>query len=467
MSNGGTVLSGGTEAKPVAFCGETAEAGTWSGVSISDDAADSQLSYTLISNAGSGDTALLLDAPTLVDHLAVTDSGSDGVHASIFAKDSATLTVTGAQGAPVVLTHAAAVSPFPLGGDLTGNGDDVVLLDFEESEVDMTFGELGVPYFQPGDLDILAGDVEFLAGVVYHLAEGVTLDVGSGSETVRFDVKGTGENPVEFEGPGEDVQYLRIRLNGLVSEDSAIRHAAFRYGGGAFDVYPKLVLEQVLVEKSGSGLRIAKGFASGSSGISVRDCGQEIIIAPNAIFSIPADTKILGDFPLLLVSAGTLTTSGTLVDIGVAYTFSRFDYFPSSADPVPFDIASDVTLEVAAGGQLALTDWHTLVVHGALRLRGTAAKPVKVTMAQFTDYSTIEVAADADDSTTFDYVQFSGGEYCLTIRKPVAVANSTFTDCTTAGIYASTLEHTQSEYNAALGDTNTFTDSGDMNPLFF
>ena len=57
VSNGGGIVSGGTETKPVSFCGEDDAAGAWGGISIGESAGDSSLSYTLVSNAGSAAAA--------------------------------------------------------------------------------------------------------------------------------------------------------------------------------------------------------------------------------------------------------------------------------------------------------------------------------------------------------------------------------------------------------------------------
>ncbi|HSC86259.1 MAG TPA: hypothetical protein VLC09_03275 [Polyangiaceae bacterium] len=225
IGTGSAIFSNGTAASPVSFCGQSEKAGFWKGISLSGDARQSsQLSHTLVADAGADKAALRLDSATLVDHVSVIDSGADGVHASAFAEGSSSLTVTRSAGAPVAITHAAAVSYFPRGGDLTGNGADIVPLRFARAEIDMKFEDLGLPYVQEGDLEIAAGNVEFSAGITYRLAEGVGIVVHG-----RLRVLGTASKPVVLTSE-TDLDYGSIRIAEDADENTSFEHAAFAGG---------------------------------------------------------------------------------------------------------------------------------------------------------------------------------------------------------------------------------------------
>jgi len=404
----------------------------------------------------------------LVDHLKVANSGADGVHASTFAVGSQSLTVSDSTGLAVVLTAPAAITPFPVGGEFSDNDDDSVRLRFDTIESDTTFAAIGGRYFQEADLEILAGDVKFNAGVTYQIAADGALLVGSGDAPVLFEAVGTEEEPVVFEGLGVDAYFRLFELGEMVDIDSRLEHVQIRFGGRPLSVRAAISVRDLLIEKCGGGLVVHdQGLSPDSADLRIREIEARgpIEVTPDALFSIPKNSDFTGNtLDAIFVRNGTLTSSGELGDFGVPY------YLGASAlgDEPVITIASGSTLTVPAGLQLQIAQERQVIVHGRLNLLGTEAAPISVERPLFVDYISIVVAADADPGTTFEHVNFSGGDVCLTLNRPVNVSDSTFSACTTAGIRANTTtettpSYTQSAYEALLLGT-TFKNETD--PLF-
>lgn len=461
VSDGGSVLAQGSVSKAVTFCGEGANAGSWGGIFFAANSASSVLSYVLVSDAGSDEVAVLLDGQTLVDHLKVANSGADGVHASTFAVGSQSLTVSDSTGLAVVLTAPAAITPFPVGGEFTDNDDDSVHLRFDAIEEDVTFADLGVPYLQEGDVEILAGEIEFLAGVVYQLAEDVSLEVGTGDETVRFDVRGKEDQPVVFEGREPMPGFFRqIHIGDNVDGDSTIGNATIRFGGkqaSSFEVNSAVTINDVLVEDCTLGVVIyEQGLDAASRNLTVRGIEQAapLELAPDALFTIPNGSEFSGAVvDAIFVMAGVLTKSGTVVDFGVPYHFGTFR--PDAPDNSHVEIAVGSTLVISAGVQIWIPGGNQIVVRGQLQAIGTANARIAFGRSLFTDYASIVIDANADADTSFEYADFSGGETCLTLNRPVNVSSSYFTGCTTFGIRANTTTpaYTQGAYEALMPGT--------------
>src|SRR5690606_16398934 len=99
-------------------------------------------------------------------------------------------------GLPVVLTSAAAVSPFPLGGTFEKNSEETIHLRFETIDGDATFNDPGVPYVQELGITTKSGDVAYEAGVHYLFAKETFITHGEEAPVRRVDINGTEDAPV-------------------------------------------------------------------------------------------------------------------------------------------------------------------------------------------------------------------------------------------------------------------------------
>ena len=197
-----TLLAVGTPAAPISFCGATAAAGYWNGLRLQANVtSNSELKNVLVADAGNVAPALTLNADVLVNHVQVRNSDGDGVAARDFRVGSANLTVEGTAGAPIVFTGSGAVTRFPLGGSITGNGKDFAEVTFGSFVDDTVYHPLDIPYLQTIALRITnTSRVTFEAGVEYQFAPGTSFEVGWNSNVSTLFVEGTSADPVVFRG---------------------------------------------------------------------------------------------------------------------------------------------------------------------------------------------------------------------------------------------------------------------------
>lgn len=466
VAEGGTVVAEGTAAAPVRFCGERGAAGAWKGLRLADSAAEgSELSYVLLSDAGAEDSAVSLDAAALVNNLSVRNSGADGLHAAIFAEGSEGLNVTDAEGAAVVITHAAAVTPFPANGDLTGNGDDAVYLRFEAVEVDARFADLGVPYVVEATVLGGAGAVHIEAGSRFLFEEGTSLVLGI--EEQALTIEGTEESPVVFEGTVHTLGHFQgLVLREETHPDSSLAHLVIRDASTPLSTRAAVQIEDLLLEANQGPMSIyPPGFAQGSSGVTVRGTsGFPIATYGVAVYRTPEqlvlednqqDVVLVRDSsPSPLFGDLTLHESGTIRDVGVPYLLAE-----------TIDVSATVTV---APGVTLLGQWaeSSLRVYdgGALVMEGTVDEAVVLgppDRAFTRPASFVTVEGTASETTSLAYVELSGGETCLTLHRPVPVENSFFADCSSFAIRGNTTAppgYSAGDYTALMSG-NTF-DSG-------
>ncbi|NLE88253.1 MAG: hypothetical protein GX607_17865 [Myxococcales bacterium] len=465
VGEGGALVAAGSAKAAVRFCGAREAAGFWKGLRVEGSAGTgTELSYVLVADAGEDEGALLLEGAALVKNLSVQNSGADGVRAAAFAEGSARLSVKGAEGAAVVLTHAAAVSPFPVGGNLTGNGDDAVRLRFETVPVDATFVDPGVPYVVEESIQGGPGAIRIEAGARFLFEEDTALVVGF-KEEQSLTIAGTEESPVIFEGvehtPGF-FQGLFLREETLSS--STLSHLVIRDGSTPLSTSAAVRLDDVLFEgNQGPVAFYPPGLAPGSSGVTVRGtAGFPLAAYGVAAYQLPEqillednqqDVVLLRDSsPSPLFGDLTLNESGTIRDVGVPYLVAE-----------TLDVSATVT--VAAGVTL-LGQWadSSLRVYdgGALVLEGTADRPIVLgppdrTFTRPASFITVEATASEED-TRLSHVALSGAETCLTLHCPVQVADSSFADCSLYAIRGNTTNppgHTAGDYTALMSG-NTF-----------
>jgi len=207
--SGGTaaLIADATEALPIVIRGALSEPGYWGALVIEENATStSVLRHVSIDGGGANGAALDLGAGITIDNVEVTNSSSDGVHALEFAAGGSSLSVNGCATYPVVLSGAAAATNFPLGGNLTGNGEDVVHLEFGHAGfsrgivVDTTFHDLGVPYVAEEQIDIVDATLTIAPGVEIQFATGTVLDVGTGSDVAGLVAQGTSASPIVLAG---------------------------------------------------------------------------------------------------------------------------------------------------------------------------------------------------------------------------------------------------------------------------
>ncbi|MBK8263683.1 MAG: hypothetical protein IPK80_20390 [Nannocystis sp.] len=376
-----SLMAVGTAEAPIELCGRSPEAGSWRGVSIRKNVtSDSVIEHVRIRHAGSGEApALVLEAPITALDVKVEAVGGAGVEAVDFASGSARLSVSGAKGAPLVTTGSGAIMRLPLGGSLTGNGEDVVEVRFTRIEANTTFEPPGIPYRQYGSMDVLGeAEVVFKPGVEYLVSVDADLEFGWNGQAATVFAEGTAEAPVIFAGavaePGS-WRGLMVRQN--VTTNSRFGHVIVRDAGGgssyAMELRSKITLDQVRLEGNSAGIFVAaQGLSASTKDVTVTETeGVPLVLESEAIHQAPTGGSYVGNMrDEIEVKGGGVKTSGTMAAVGVPYLISgSLDVFNEAeltiAAGVELVMGPDVDVEIGWNGQTA-----------ALIAQGTAEEPI-------------------------------------------------------------------------------------------
>lgn len=467
-SQAATLVARGTAEAPIELCGASPQAGGWVGVIIQQNVTtDSALEHVLIRHAGGGgQPALTLAAPITVQDLTITDVAGVGVEAVDFGSGSAGLTVTGAGAAPAVLTGAGAITRFPLGGDLTGNADDVVEVDFGNLTVDTTVHDPGIPYRLEQDLDVYEdAELVFEAGVDWRFAVDTDLEIGWNSQAATLFVDGTAEAPVIFAGETADPGYwVGLIIQGNVTSNSRLSHAIFRDGGGGqpvLSVRAPITLEHLAFEANELGVHVAaQGLADGSTDLTITGTmGPPLTVEADAITSVPTGGAYTGNADdVIFVEDGNVVTSGTIARVGVPYLIDgAIDVYDGAAltiEPgVEFVMAADADIEVGWNSQEA-----TFIAAGTAdaKIVFRGRDPVAGW------WRGLKINKNVLSSSKLEHVEIlhagQAGTGNLELRRPLTVTSSHFATSAGYGIRKEMADAT--DYNS--GNTFADCDLGDV-----
>ncbi len=443
VSDGGTLLVAGEELEPVRFCGEEDVAGSWRGLTLTDTAsAESEFNYVLVSDAGATEQAVLLNAAALINNFRVEKSGSVGVRAAAFAKGSTGLSVTGAKEAPVVLSDAAAVSPFPTGGTLTGNGDDTVHLRFFEFIIDADFQKLDVPYAVKQGLWGNSG-IEFIIRPGAKFIVSADMEVSCGKKSL-CQFEGTAEEPIVFEGEKDERGFWPgVGIGNDVLLDSKLEHISVRNCGNALSVSAQIVVGNIFAANVERGFRFKKGApATGSKNLSIDGATfGAFFVDLDSLCKLPLSGSYVNiDEPYVQIDSGTFSDTCSLGDIGAVYRFRQTKILGE--------------LEILAGQTVAIYDDGAITVGegGRLSFVGTKENPIDVggLLPPTSPHGGITYEALSDGTSSIQWVNFLGESNCLTLHQPIAVSNADFSACGTAAFRADTTTYDSLEYTSKL-----------------
>ncbi|HEX2881407.1 MAG TPA: hypothetical protein VHO25_17885 [Polyangiaceae bacterium] len=457
------LLARGAATAPVQFCGEEAEAGYWAGLKLGA-ASETSLEHVQIVDAGAeGSAALILSAAAKLDNVSISGSAGDGVHAVDFSSDSAELSVEGSAETAVVLKSDMALAHFPASVTLEGNGENRVRLSFAEIDMDTTL-EADVDYVQEGTLSVSNGAVFTLqAGVDYQMDADASLVIGAEGEAATALLLGTELEPVKFSGTAAASGSWRgIALTANASAESQLSHVEIRHAGqggdAALDLQSKITLDDVLVTESNTGVEIgAQGLSAESTELTVTATGgAPLHIAANALSSLP-DCELSGNAEQhVVVEAGAISSSGTVLDLDVPYLIEGNIETGAGAkltiEPgVEFVMADHSRFSIGADGSAA-----SIVAEGS----SDAMIVFRGETDQAGSWFGLSIDGNASAESSLQYVEIrNAGEAAegevgaaLTLEASVEVENSVFAESPGCGI----LKPAEDESDYA--SLNTFVD---------
>lgn len=467
--SGATLIADGTEDQPIIFCGAQATKGFWGGLTIDSKATtDSVLRHVTIADAGAFSGAIAINPAITIDHVTVENSGGDGVLAAAFHKGSTDLSVIDSDGRAVALYSSDAVSTFPLGGTFTGNADNIVALEFDSIDTNVTFHNLGIPYVQEEiDLLINCEEATFEAGVTYRFGADGTLEVGPYNGSTKLQIAGTADAPVTFEGTTHEKGFWGgILIKREVLTSSSITHARFADGGGIarpLDINSAILIQDVEFDGNAQGFAISDdGLKVGSANVSVTHGDGDFVatVSPNGLPTFPVGGTFTDNTVNEIKVPGThitatITSTGTVPNPGIPYVIAGDLWMEDGSDwsiapGTEFIVEQDVTIQV----------WPYVDTVGFVAV-GTVDEPIvfRGREDQVGYWTGIDMRADVTPQTALDYVEIhnagKAGSAALTLQGPVDVTNTTITKSAGYGILHDSSDSTD------YATTNTFTDNAD------
>lgn len=446
LSSSTTLVANGNAQQPIHFCGQTASAGSWEGITVQSSSTSlNSLAYVSIEDAGIDQgAAVTLAAATKVNSVTVKGSKGDGVRASQFTAGSDKLSVSGSK-APVRLTSAKAFTNFPTGGVLKGNTKDFVYIDFNLIEEDVTIRKVDVPYLQVQDLRHQAQAVWTIeAGVQYKLAADREIQAGYLSNKTSLMWKGDAANPIVFSG--ENVQpgsWKGISINPATATNSKLSHVKLQHAGGnnmpSLRIAAPIALNDVTIEDGVKGLMIhSVGVAAGSSKVNVnRVKGHPVELEAQALLSMPAGGTFTGNEKNSIkvdAAGGKLEKGGTIPAMAIPYHIVG-SLKTQTGEAIT--VGAGTTFEMAADSSI---EFGYLSSTGALNLVGTQAKPIVFKGATNTagSWKNLRIHSGVASTSKFDYVQISDGGQgstgLLELDRAISVKNSKFSNSLGWGI---------------------------------
>jgi hypothetical protein len=249
-SNDAEIQVLGSEAAPVVFRGASEEAGFWHGIEIlSNVLSSSRIEHARILHGG-GDLnpALFVDAPiTLVDVTLEDNETGMWLSEEGLDEDSARLSITGTEGAPLTVEPNALVA-LPRGGSFTDNDADQIVVEGGGITLEGTIYELGVPYFVEGSLSLRTGaDITIEAGARFLMNADTQIEVGWNSNVARIVAEGSEEAPIEFLGAQAEAGHWEgIVIRSNVASDSSFTHVEIGHAGGGLGSTANLTLAKAI-----------------------------------------------------------------------------------------------------------------------------------------------------------------------------------------------------------------------------
>ena len=463
-----TLKAAGTAANPIRFCGEQGDAGFWRGIIVEPNVtSNSQLHHVLIADAGAKAEALHLIADIDIQNVQLRNSQKDGVRAEDFTAGSSDLSVEGAGGTAVVLTHSNAIEHFPIGGVFENNVSNVLAIDFDTIKADAHFRNVGIPYYQQPSVDVYDAKVTFDPGVVYHFGAGAHLEIGWNGHTATISAAGSEAKPIVFEGATTKSGFWAgLVIREKVSTDSELSNVEIRHGGGgtnafALELRAPITLDGVLVSDNDAGVFISNtGLDKGSKDLTVTKGEQRpLTVEPDGLVTLPQGGSFTGNaIDEIAIKGDSYRASGTVPNLGIPYRLlSSLDTLAGSSLTLTagseFILPSDAHLQIGWNGNKA-----TFIA------AGTAAKPIRFRGSDSNSgyWEGLLLGDQVLSESKLDYVEVSGGQdACLTLRSSIAVTHSTISKCTGYGI----LKKSTDTRDYETGNTFTAVGSGNLGTL--
>jgi hypothetical protein len=456
-----TLHADGTPDQPIRFCGSDVGPGYWKGVSLGKLNPSSSFENVLIDGAGSEERALGLAADVDVRGLRITNSGGDGIRASLYGENSDDWLVQGAAGSPIVFTGVPAVTRFPKNVTFTENEKEYAIVRVPAlSDEELIFHDIGMPYLQDGDLIVQGyggSKLTFEAGVDYQVAPTKKIVVGANPTQVsEFKVLGTASKPVTIHGsePSKG-SWFGIRISQQTAA-SKLQHLIISDAGRddsyALHVKAEIDLQDVTVKNNSKAALFEVAPAKSSENFSsIANDGYALEVFSGVVSRIPSGgTFEENELDMIAIRPGTISP-GTAKNLGLPYRAEKLQL-----DGM-LDIEAGTEFVFAKGGAFTIGQYQAPAVLSAI---GTSSKPITLRGEDDSNgsWAGLKIASSAGEGCELRYVKLSNAG--LTLQRSASVENSTFEGSATYGITKPSSDMT--DYT----ESNTFQNNtqGDVSP---
>ncbi|HKO90765.1 MAG TPA: hypothetical protein VJU61_06425, partial [Polyangiaceae bacterium] len=286
-----TLIARGTEAAPIVICGREPGTAYWSHIQLGDMGPDTVLANLVISG-GLTRFGLFAYGEARFENVRLIDMG---VLASAFAPGSSGLVVEHSLGSPMEIDFPSALVNFPINSRIIG--PEPIVLDFLTNtrlEADATLYDLGTPYAQAGDLNVVNGaTLTIQAGVQIGYNSLDQLSVGQ-TEPGGLRILGEPQAPVVLHGNAETPgAWIGVRLGPQLLPDSRLSNVQILHGGeggSALDTAAAVLLDGVSVAQFGGlGVRIREPGVAAGSRLEIAAAGRyPLSVDPGALLALPA-----------------------------------------------------------------------------------------------------------------------------------------------------------------------------------
>jgi len=387
VANGGVIIASGSVEAPVLL---TAADLSWGGIDLSGSASSENRLEGVEIDTVDGN-AIDVGGASRLSVINSTIRDNEGVGLAVDAGSEVIVQGSSFSGNDVpmhlALEHVAGLSD---DNTLTGNTDDLVLVDGGTLAEDATWSPVGVPLRLQSDARF-EGALDLLPGIVLEFGlDGALWVSTSGS----IHAEGTAESPVTMRGAENERGYWK----GLAVESKAtantLRHCVVENAGasqwnGATETVTgiwlpdqsKLVVADSILRGSGGSALGSQGGAdiSGFAGNTIEDNASTLMVSPNMAADIEAsNTFSRNDDGFVRVEysgADTIEEAGTWAALGVPYRVLERMRVAAAWELAPgavVEVAQDVNISIDSGGSISAIGTADAPVRfvGAESLRG-------------------------------------------------------------------------------------------------
>lgn len=251
----------GTSENPVIFTGpvNNQNPGAWRGIRLRSNRSDNVWNYVVIENAGidNGEGALILDyeAQLSLKNSRISGSLSNGIYLFDNAKFLAfENNVINTCAKPITCYRFGQVAKFDMSSDFSNNVVNLITVNNESIESNLTIHEINIPYLAAGSIWLGNATLTIEAGVNIAFDSGTYIYV---NEDGIIKANGNAQKPIRLYGKNQQAGYWK-GLEIVSTHDNALSYCTIEHGG--MNDYADLKIEYAKLSLENCSFRHSANF---------------------------------------------------------------------------------------------------------------------------------------------------------------------------------------------------------------